>query len=130
MRSVSVKRRVALEPAAALALWTDVNRWTTFVEGFASALRLDRAWPRPGAEVEWESIPAGRGRVTEIVEEHDAAARFATRVYEGQLAGVQRIAFAAGEDGATVAQLTLEYELQRFQGAVGSITDRLFIRRA
>src|SRR5918997_980225 len=41
------------------------------------------------------------------------------------------IAFTTDSDsGATLAELELEYELQRFEGFVGAVTDRLFIRRA
>jgi Polyketide cyclase / dehydrase and lipid transport len=131
MRTASAKRPVALEPPAALRLWVDVRRWPTFVEGFARALRLDREWPEPGAKIEWESIPSGRGRVTEIVEEHDPEGKLATRVFDEQLTGVQTMAFGIDDEtGETVGILSLEYELQRFEGAIGAITDRLFIRRA
>ena len=131
MRTVSAQRPVALPPAEALALWADVNRWPTFVEGFARALRLDREWPRPGAKVEWESIPRGRGRVTEIVQDHEPGHRLVTQVFEEQLNGVQTASFAVvAPTGGTLAELALEYELQRFEGFVGAVTDRLFIRRA
>ena len=63
---------MALEPEAALALWTDPSRWATFVEGFARVLERDEDWPAEGAKVVWESMPDGRGRVTEKVVEQRA----------------------------------------------------------
>ena len=132
MGKVAVRQRVALSPADALRLWTDVSRWPTFVDGFARALRLDREWPQPGSQLVWESVPRGRGRVTERVEAYDPGGRFATRVFEEQLSGAQTVEVARMEDeeGGTMTVLGLEYELQRFQGILGRLADVLFIRRA
>ena len=80
--------------------------------------------------VEWESGPRGRGRVTERVERHEPGRLLATRVHEAQLAGVQTVEFGILEEGGTVAELTLEYELPERSGAVAALTDMLFIRRA
>jgi hypothetical protein len=119
---------VPLTPEAALRLWTDVRRWSTFVEGFARVLEQDGGWPAEGSRVVWESIPAGRGRVTEKVVEAPASERFATMVFEDRLAGRQ--VFRAVESaGGSRVELMLEYTLTKY-GPLGGLADMLFIRRA
>ena len=53
--------------ADAEALWYDVTRWPSFVEGFKHVERIDGAWPAAGSQITWQSVPDGRGRVTERV---------------------------------------------------------------
>jgi Polyketide cyclase / dehydrase and lipid transport len=119
---------VALTPEAALRLWTDISRWASFVEGFARVNELDPAWPAEGSRVIWESIPAGRGRVTEKVVEPPSGERFATLVFEDRMAGRQVLRAAEVTGGARV-ELSLEYTLTRY-GPFGAMADLLFIRRA
>ncbi len=119
---------VPLEPESALGLWTDPRRWPGFIEGFARATRIDPAWPAPGAELVWESGAGGRGRVTERVEEYHSGGRIVTRVTDPSLTGVQTVSFRPEAGGARV-DLELDYELTS-PGALGRITDVLFIRRA
>ena len=127
MRTASAEVDVALSAEAALALWTDRGRWPSFVEGFARMIESDSAWPAPDARVVWESVPAGRGRVTEKVIE-SSGDRFATLVFEDRLAGKQTFIVAPGASGA-VAGLSLEYTLTKY-GPLGPVADALFIRRA
>lgn len=119
---------MALEPAAALALWTDLRRWPDFVEGFARVASVDRSWPATGSELVWETVPDGRGRVSERVEGYDAGARIVTRVADPSLAGVQTATFSETDAGSRI-ELELDYELAS-GGALQKITDVLFIRRA
>lgn len=118
---------VPLAPAAALALWADVSRWPSFVEGFARLVENDPGWPAPDARLVWESVPAGRGRVTEKVVE-SSEDRIATMVFEERLAGRQEFRVAPGPRGAAV-ELSLEYKLTKY-GPLGVVADALFIRRA
>ena len=127
MRTASAVSTVALGPEDALRLWTDVDRWPSFVEGFARRLELSPEWPEQGARVVWESNPDGRGRVTEKVTANEAT-RFATQVFEEALMGTQTLRVAPASDGAEVA-LTLEYELAKY-GPLRGVADALFIRRA
>jgi hypothetical protein len=106
-----------------LRLWTDLGRWPTFVDGFGHVVEVSGNWPEAGSKVIWESTPAGRGRVTERVVEHEVD-RFATDVFEKQLTGRQTLWF---EPGAVTMEL--EYELAS-GGPLRPITDVLFIRRA
>ena len=127
MRRASARSSLPLPPSEALALWSDVERWPSFVEGFARRLELTDAWPEPGGRVVWESTPDGRGRVTEKVTEN-AADRFSTQVYEKALIGTQTLRVLPASDGSE-AELSLEYELTRY-GPLGGVADALFIRRA
>jgi hypothetical protein len=110
-----------------LRLWSDVDRWPSFVEGYVRRLELTDAWPEPGGRVVWESTPDGRGRVTETVTENGVD-RFATQVYEKALTGVQTLR-ALPANGGSEVELALEYQLARY-GPLRGIADALFIRRA
>jgi hypothetical protein len=128
VRTASAEAEIVLTPEAALRLWADTTRWPTFVEGFARVVEQDPAWPAEGSRLVWESIPAGRGRVTEKVVRGAAADRFATQIYEERLMGVQTLRAAESEAGSRV-ELSLEYTLTKY-GALGGVADAIFIRRA
>jgi hypothetical protein len=128
VRTARAERDVVLTPEAALRLWTDVDRWPSFVEGFSRYLERSPEWPAPGAGVVWESTPAGRGRVTEKVVESGAPDRFATQVFEDRLHGTQTFRVVESEGGSR-AELSLEYELTKY-GPLSAAADALFIRRA
>ena len=127
MRRASARAALPLTPSEALALWVDVERWPSFVEGFARQLELTETWPEPGGRVVWESTPDGRGRVTETVT-NSAPDRFSTQVFEEALVGTQTLRALPASDGSEV-ELSLEYELSRY-GPLRGIADVLFIRRA
>ena len=119
-----------LTPEEAFGLWTDLGRWPSFVDGFARVKREDPNWPHPGAKILWESIPGGRGTVTEKVTQSLPGKGFATQVLEEALAGTQTMRFEPNADGVgTFAELELDYELTQ-AGRLGRLTDFLFIRRA
>jgi hypothetical protein len=128
VRTARAEAEVPLAPEAALRLWTDQSRWASFIEGFARVVESDPDWPAAETRVIWESIPAGRGRVTEKVVEPPAAGAFATMVFEDRLAGRQRFHAVESEGGARV-EVTLEYTLTRY-GPLGAVADAIFIRRA
>ena len=107
-------------------LWTDTNRWPTFIDGFGHIIEQDPSWPEQGAKVVWQSGPAGRGRVTERVTEHGETS-FATQMFEERMAGTQRATFEADPDGTAVI-LELDYTLAK-QSPLTGLTDFLFIRR-
>jgi hypothetical protein len=119
----SVRRAIAIgeiDPEAAYRLWIDSSRWATFIDGFKHVERQDATWPSEGAKLVWTSPPAGRGTVTERVITNEPGRRFATRIFEERLTGVQTAYFAPGE-----VALELEYEVDR-----PKLVDVLFIRRA
>lgn len=127
MRRASALGTLPLAPQEAVRLWTDVDRWPSFVEGFARRVELREPWPEPGGRIVWESSPSGRGRVTETVTEHEPD-RFSTQVYEDALAGTQTLRVVPASDGSEV-ELSLEYELAKY-GPLRGVADWLFIRRA
>ena len=129
MATTSAVRHVELDPGRAWALWTDVRRWPTFVEGFSGVEDRTREWPAKGARIIWNSIPGGRGRVTEKVTESEPASRFSTTVFEESMSGTQTTTFARAEDGRTRVELSLDYTLTR-EGWLRALADVLFIRRA
>jgi uncharacterized membrane protein len=116
-----------LPPERARELWTNLRRWPTFIEGFARVLEADPAWPAEGSKVVWESIPEGRGRVTERVVE-SSGDRIVTEVFEDALTGRQTVAFEADHD-ETFVEVELDYKLTQ-AGVLRAITDVIFIRRA
>jgi uncharacterized membrane protein len=129
VRSARAAVTVPLPRDATAELWRDVRRWSSFVEGFARVLELSPDWPAEGAKVVWESIPGGRGRVSEKVAEAPQGS-FATRVFEDALQGTQTVVFTGAPDGErTRVDLELEYELARY-GPLRAVADLLFIRRA
>ena len=128
MRSARAEAEVSLTPEAALRLWTDLSRWPSFVEGFARVVEVDPEWPAEGSRAIWESVPAGRGRVTEKVTEGVGADRFATMVFEERLVGTQTFRVVESEAGSR-AELSLEYRLTKY-GPLSAVADAIFIRRA
>ena len=128
MRTASAEAEVALAPEAALRLWTDASRMPTFVEGLARVVAVDPEWPAQDARLIWESIPAGRGRVTEKVAGDGGPDRISTMVFEDRLAGRQTFRVIESEGGARV-ELSLEYTLTKY-GPLGALADAIFIRRA
>lgn len=127
MRRASARTGLSISPAEALALWSDVDRWPSFVEGYARQLEQTAEWPQPGGRVVWESTPDGRGRVTERVTEN-APDRFSTQVFDKAMTGLQTLRAVPADHGSEV-ELSLEYELSRY-GPLSGLADALFIRRA
>ena len=123
MPTVKAAGDLAAPAPLASRLWTDVNRWPTFVDGFGHVVRIDDTWPEPGSKVVWESGPAGRGIVTERILERDDE-HVVTEVFDEQMHGRQTAFF---EPGRVLMQL--DYELAK-SGPFSKITDVLFIRRA
>jgi uncharacterized membrane protein len=127
MSKVRERRTVELPPERAFALWTDLARWPTFVEGFAHT-EEDDGWPERGGKLVWRSVPGGRGRVTERVTESLPPGRLVTQVFEERLEGVQTVSFTPAEEG-TVVEVELDYRLVGGSPLQG-LTDVLFVRRA
>jgi hypothetical protein len=84
-------------------------------------------WPRPGAEVVWDSHPGGRGRVLERVVEYEARRGQAVAVEDERIRGTQRVGFAPHEGGVAIT-LELDYALKDARLNFAPL-DLLFIRR-
>jgi hypothetical protein len=124
MAKVHSQAPAELPPEEAYALWVDLARWPTFVDGFGHVDRVDDTWPQEGSKLVWRSVPTGRGVVTERVTANEPGARFATRVFDERTSGIQTVQFT----DETIA-LELDYELQS-KTPVSRLVDVLFIRRA
>ena len=124
-------RAAAIVPgsvAEAEALWYDLDRWPAFVDGFARVSRLQGDWPHVGATLAWDSVPAGRGRVLEIVTAYEPRAGQTLTVEDEKLSGTQSVEFSAEEGGGTRVTFALDYTLKganRFT----PIFDTMFVRR-
>ena len=119
--------------ADAETLWYDLTRWPSFVEGFKHVERVEGDWPAAGSRLIWQSVPDGRGRVSEEVTAYVQREGQSAVVADPRISGRQRITFAPaqgpGDQRGTAMTLELEYEL-RESGPLGAVTDLLFIRRA
>jgi len=130
VRTARAQADLVLTPEAALRLWTEVDRWPSFVEGFKHVERQDGRWPEVGARVRWVSTPGGRGLVTERVVAAEPPNRIVTEVFEDAMTARQTVTFSpADPPRETWVGLELDYELTA-AGYLKQITDVLFIRRA
>jgi hypothetical protein len=131
--TVRAARDVVLPPDQAEQLWLDTSRWATFVEGFAHEIERDPEWPARGSKLVWQSLSGGRGRVSEKVMSREPGV-LASRLVEESLVGVQTVTFHRGDDGGSIVELELEYDLNPTtmwrRGPLGAVTNMLFIRRA
>lgn len=113
--------------AGAEALWYDLDRWATFVDGFAAVVQRDEPWPGAGTLI-WDSTPHGRGRVIERVVRHQPREGQAAEVEDERLEGTQTVGFRA-EGDATRVTLALEYRLKE-RTPFTPLVDLFFVRRA
>lgn len=130
MATVSARIDVAAGAAQAEAAWLDVARWPLWVDGLRSVVSVSPQWPAPGAVVEWDSHPGGRGRVAERVVEREPGAGLALAVEDEAVTGRQAVAFDPLPSGAgTRITLTLAYGVRR-RSPLTPLVDAIFIRRS
>lgn len=108
--------------------WYDTGRWSHWVDGLDRVQSVSPGWPGEGAEVAWESGPAGRGRVTERVLAHEPLRGQRLAVADASIEGEQSVSFTPAQDGVEVT-LALEYRFRR-RSLTLRLIDPLFIRRA
>jgi Polyketide cyclase / dehydrase and lipid transport len=130
MARIRIAHECAGTLAAAERLWFDLERWPSFIDGFARVVRCEGDWPQAGSRLEWDSTPNGRGRVTETVLAYEPGAGQSSEVEDPAIAGTQRVSFEALDEGVGVAlELELDYRLTK-RGPLQPVLDLLFIRRA
>jgi hypothetical protein len=121
--SASVLARASL--ADAWDRYFDPRGWRAWVDGF-DAVEATDGYPHPGGTLVWRSGPAGRGRVTERVLDHELRRlhriAFSDPESRGELLTEMRI-----EGEGTRITLTLRYRLAR-RGPLAWLTDVLFVR--
>jgi hypothetical protein len=118
-----------VQVSAAEALWYDVQRRPAFVDGFASVAKLEGDWPRDGARLVWDSVPAGRGRVVERVVDYEVRTGQSVAVEDAQLTGTQTVIFVPRPEGRSQLVLELRWELKQ-RHVFTPLLDLLFVRRA
>jgi hypothetical protein len=125
------RARAAIEVSGSVedaeALWYDLQRWPSFVDGFAAVVRAE-GWPDAGGTLVWDSTPAGRGRVVEHVTARVAGEGQTAEVEDPRVTGTQTVAFTPLEDGVGVT-LSLDYKLKQ-GGPFRALADLFFIGRA
>ena len=118
-----------VQVSAAEALWYDVDRWPAFVDGFKAVAKLEGDWPRAGARLVWDSVPAGRGRVVERVSHYEVRTGQTAEVEDAQLLGTQTVSFVPRDAGGCHMTLELRWRLKQ-RSPVSPLVDALFVRRA
>ena len=129
MARARAKIEVPAQVSAAEALWYDLDRWPSFVDGFHHVAKLEGEWPKAGARLLWDSTPAGRGRVVERVVAYEVRAGQTVEVEDPKLTGTQIVAFAPRAEGACEVALELRYALKD-ANPLTPLVDALFVRRA
>ncbi len=112
--------------SAAEALWYDLNRRASFLEGFGHLVQVDGAWPELGARVQWEGPPGGRGRVSETVDAFGARVGQTTYVEDAQLRGTQVVAFVAAGGDLVRVTVSLAWTLKE----PSPLKDWVLVRRS
>lgn len=118
-----------VQVSAAEALWYDTARWPVFVDGFGHVVTLEGDWPREGARLVWDSVPAGRGRVAEVVTSYEVRVGQTVAVEDEQITGTQIVTFAPLGEGRSRMALELTWK-QKFPNPTTPLVDLLFVRRA
>lgn len=130
MAEVSAEVEVEAPLADVWDLYFNPESWRSWVDGFAR-LTASEGYPEPGGSLSWESTPAGRGRVSERVLEHQPRRLHRIAYTDPGSAGELETSFemvpADGRGRRTRVVQALRYELQD-AGPLAALTDRLFIR--
>jgi hypothetical protein len=118
-----------VQVSTAEALWYDVQRWPSFVDGFSHVAKLDGDWPRAGSRLVWDSTREGRGRVSERVVTYEVRAGQTCEVEDPRITGTQTVTFTPQPEGTSRLELELHYRIKD-SNPLTPVVDVLFIRRA
>jgi uncharacterized membrane protein len=99
--------------------------WPSWVDGFHS-VEAAQGYPDEGGTLVWRSTPAGRGKVSERVLEHQPRRRHRIEFSDPESRGELLTQFEL-EGQATRVTLTLDYRLAA-GGVFAWLTERLFVR--
>jgi uncharacterized protein YndB with AHSA1/START domain len=99
--------------------------WPAWVDGFGR-VESSSGYPGKGGSLRWQSIPAGRGKVTERVLEHEPRRAHRVAFEDSDTVGELTVTFAIEGEGTLVTQ-DFDYTL-RNRGPFAKVTDLLFIR--
>jgi len=119
---------VEARAGAAEALWYDVTRRPSFIDGFKTVAKLDGDWPRAGARLVWDSVPAGRGRVVETVTRYEVRSGQTVQVEDERITGEQTVTFTPLGEGRSRIDLELVWR-HKEATPLTPLLDLLFVRR-
>lgn len=107
-------------------LYFMTSGWSSWVDGFA---RVESAegYPQRGGTLRWQSIPAGRGLVSEKVLDHEPRRRHRVSFEDPESTGELETTFEIRGEQVRVAQ-KMTYKIRR-PGILGPFTDIFFVRR-
>lgn len=128
MARVSAEIELDAPLEALEALWYDLRRWPSFVDGFAHVAKCELGWPDTGGRLVWDSTPHGRGRVLERVTAYTPGEGQTAEVEDPRLRGTQEVRFTRLADGTAVG-LALDYALKD-RNPLTPLVDLLFVRRS
>ena len=129
MSSVGVALRFPGTVHDAETCWYDLARWPAWVDGLERIVDVGSDWPQRGGRIVWQSVPAGRGRVTETVAAYAPLSGQTVEVDDDSISARQTVAFVPAGDDSVEVRLTLDYEIKR-RSLFTPLIDWLFIRRA
>ena len=96
--------------STAEALWFDLDRRSSFLEGFGHLVVVEGDWPAAGARVIWAGPPnAKRPRVAETVQHFEARVAQTVAVEDDDTSGTQTTSFAATSDGQVRVTVALAW---------------------
>lgn len=127
MRSVAENVLIGGTLADVWDAYFDRDRWPLWVDGFARAETFGEDYPATGATLVWQSLPQGRGRVSERVLDHQPRRLHRIQYADDYSEGELETTFALEGEEVRVGQ-ELTYELNERRAFTG-LTDFLFIRR-
>jgi len=128
MATVAATLAVPASGHDAEMVWYDTTGWPGWIDGLESVVSVQGAWPAVGSTVTWQSVPAGRGRVTELVVGYEQLVGQTLEVEDDSIRGRQSVTFTPLDDGVEV-ELRLEYKLKK-RSLLMPIVDVLFVRNA
>jgi hypothetical protein len=109
VRHTSVIRVVEGPGIEVEQLWHDRTRWASWLDGFASLLKLEGAWPQEGSRRVWVTPVGGRGIVMERATAF-AAGDGQTLVFEDEkVLGEQQVRF---ETDGRRTRITVTFSLE------------------
>ncbi len=125
MAVVEASVEVDLSLAETWDVFFDQVRWPSWVDGFAKVV-ADEGYPEEGGTLRWQSIPAGRGEVSERVLEHEHRRRHLIAFTDPATGGELVTTFSIAGEG-TVVEQKLDYRLSE-RGPLSWLASVFFVK--
>jgi hypothetical protein len=93
VKRVSVVRVVEGPGIEVEQLWHDRSRWASWIDGFASLVKLEGEWPQEGSRRVWVTRVGGRGIVMERATSFTAGDGHSVQFEDERVRGSQDVRF-------------------------------------